>query len=209
MPAVRASNVAEVIFVNTITGKNWINRMHVAYGGVAPLSVLEAAGLAASMSSTYRSNFYGLLSNECDLVQTEVNDIDPLGFASAIDTTTDTGGFSGSSLPPSVTAMVLWRTQAPRYRGGKPRTFFSGIPAADSSDRRTLAATPLSNWQTACLNFLSNVNALTFGTGPRSVSLIDLAVFRNKVRLATPAQFPVNGATVDLNLRTQRRRIEP
>lgn len=209
MTTVRAANVAKLTAVLSNGPKKWINSFHVEYGGVAPLSGAEATALAANFSNIYRTRFMGAFNNSVFSVQFEAADIDPAGFATGIDTTSVSGLVAGDIAPLSAAVMALWRTEAPRYRGGKPRTYFGGISASDYVDGFTLVGARQAVWQGLATNWISDLNAMSFGTGPRSVTFIDLAVRRNKAPLPTPEQFPVLSAVVGPNLRSQRRRIEP
>lgn len=209
MPAVRAANVAELVAVMTGSGKNYINKFHVAYGGVAPLSSAEANALAADFSNVYRTRFFGRFNVGIFAVQFEANDIDPSGFATGLDTTAAAGVLSGGGLPLSNSVVCHWRNEAPRYRGGKTRTYFGGMDISELSAPNLLSSAALSAWQTSCTGFISDINSLTFGTGPRSVTLIYLETVRSKVHLPTPAQWPITSAAVRQNLGSQRRRVEP
>lgn len=207
MPTVRAANVAELVAVLNTAGKNFINRFHVAYGGVAPLSSAEANALAADFSNVYRTRVMGQLENTVFTVQFEANDIDPAGFASGLDTTVVGGLKTGGMAPINTAVMALWRAESPRYRGGKPRTYFGGIDMTDTTSGFELTSGALAAWQAIATGLRSDLNALTFGTGPRSVSMIYLETVRGKIHLPTPAQWPIIGVTVRQRLTSQRRRM--
>lgn len=208
MARIRAANVAELIAVMTDGTQHFINRFHVAYGGVAPLSAAEANALAADFQNVYHSRIMPWMNVAFSSVQFEANDIDPVGFASGLSLGTFTGGTStGNPMPLSLAGVISWRAQFPRYRGGKPRTYVSGMDSNNIANPRQLTTSARTSLEVAAQGMLSDLNALTFGTGPRSVSMISLATVRAKAPLAVPEQWPIVDATVDVRLGTQRRRL--
>jgi hypothetical protein len=102
-------------------------------------------------------------------------------------------------------AVISWLTGV-YWRGGKPRSYFAGIPTTDVSGSNILSGGAITNWQTAGNNFRTACNAFTQGT--ITSTLLGFVSFNSgNAPRTTPIFFSFNAAKVHPRLGTQRRRL--
>jgi hypothetical protein len=120
-------------------------------------------------------------------------------------TSTQVGGASGATLPASACVVLSWLSPA-YWRGGKPRTYLSGIPSADLDTVFSLDNTKKADFVTKANALLTAVNAITTPAVDQTrLGFVSYAT--GKEWRPTPLFFEYNGCTVHDRIGTQRRRL--
>jgi len=168
----------------------------------------DVDGLAAALYSAYATAFASHLSNWWHLARCNVTYF-PAGTEVVVygSHEADTPGTVSEAAPgsASVAAVISWIANV-YWRGGKPRTYVSGVPLASYDGTTQLKATFQSGLDTAAGSFLTAVNALT-PTPFTSVTLSLMSFFSKKVGAVRPQAFPITGAKVGSRIDSQRRRL--
>lgn len=201
------NGVAKVIYYVSQDAKTWLNIFHVEYNGTSVLSAIEAQDLANDMNNIWNTDIAPLISNQAALFHTQAVDLATGAFADASDFTVHAGTRTGTAAPLSACSMVSWLDNAPRYRGGHPKSFLSSLVDTDFANSQVLSTTRQSDMNTHMTSFLNDVNALT--SGGKTWKLVTVAYKRAHVVLTPPQVFDIVGLRVSGNIRTQRRRVEP
>lgn len=92
------------------------------------------------------------------------------------------------------------------YRGGKPRSYITGVPQSVVTDGRSIAASTRANLAAAAVNFMNDVNALSHG-GITAVTLGTVRFQSHLQWLAPPVFKAYTGASTRGVMGTQRRRL--
>jgi hypothetical protein len=117
-----------------------------------------------------------------------------------------TGTAAGTRLPANVALCVSWLVQQ-HYRGGHPRTYFTGMMYSACDDMTTWTSATVADWHDRANNFHGAVNG-GFSDMPGLFLGTVSFVLRNEWR--TPPVFRDyvrDGARVDTRIDSQRRRL--
>lgn len=118
----------------------------------------------------------------------------------------DTGGASGSYQVGAVSVVLSWGTTA-FWRGGKPRTYLSGIPDSAIATATTYSSAYIASVQTAAALFLGDVDAITT-TNLDTVTLGFLSRVSGGAPRTPGVFFPYNTVFTRSNPGSIRRRNE-
>lgn len=123
-------------------------------------------------------------------------------------TMTGAGTVTGSdNLNNSACAVASWLSSV-YWRGGKPRTYFPGIPANNIVSDRNIDPTALTSWKTAIAGLRTDWNALTQGVITGTTH--GFVSFRSgNADRVPPVFYATTGVTLHPRLGTQRRRLGP
>ena len=162
-------------------------------------SALSANQFAEGLALAYNNNLLTNMSSTISMRETEVQLLDGATPLAVITTPQygHTGGFSGTPLPLNVNKLVTWRSLE-RGRSHRGRTYFPGLITADltASDGYKLTSTTISDLSTGANDFIA---ALAGGANPLTLCILSLKL---------GAMVPVDHASVNPNIVTQRRRVE-
>lgn len=212
MPALPPiANVLRVAFSGIYGDTNWANIMYVRYSGSAPTTGTLNT-LASGWGTVYQTRFLtGIASLNKVLTLVTLIDLSsnsaPVGGA----TLSLAGNGANPSLPAQVCVGVRWTIQL-RYRGGHPRTYLNGVPGSWQFSQKTITTAAQSALATAAANFRTDINATAGATGPFELGTVSYyqgtdPVTGKPMRRVAPLFIPFTGASVDIRLDTQRRRL--
>ena len=165
----------------------------------------DMVDLATDFGGAYRTRFQALKGDDDQLTEVQV-----VLYQSGSEVVSSiSGAWSGgdSSAPQAsgVAAVISWGIDG-YWRGGKPRTYLSGM----STDRLASADQYLGSFVTALstagAGFISDVNGFT-GSGFSTVTLGTLSRISGGVARTPPIFFPYFTALGRAGIGTQRRRM--
>lgn len=199
---------ARVAFEGTYGAAKWANIMWLMTEATGVPGTPDVDALATGMYTQYATHFAPILSNWWHLARCDVTYF-PAGTEVVVygEHQADTPGAVSEAKPASASnaAVVSWIANV-YWRGGKPRTYFCGVPAADLDGTVQLLPAFTSSLDTAAAAFISGVNA--YATAPfTSVTLSLMSFFSKKAGAARPQAFPITGAKVGSRIDSQRRRL--
>lgn len=190
--------------VGSIAAIPVVNFFHVHYAG-SPPGQADLHNFCLLVGDSWIANFMPLLCQDYTLLSVDATDISSITGATGTETFSQLGSVTTPVSSNNVALVVSWKANT-RYRGGHPRTYFSGLPAASSNGPAFWDAVVVGNWATAAQKFLSDVNAAGLGAGGQS-SLVCVHYFRHHLLLSPPEVEPITGVGVSLKKRSQRRRL--
>lgn len=132
------------------------------------LSSADAATWLANIVSAMGTFMTARLSNALSLVNSELTDLTSNTAPQVQNSTGHTGGI-GTAVLSSGTALVIKHEIARRYRGGHPRIYLLGIPAAELGTTTTWDPTYLGN---VVGSYTSYIAACTANTNPTAIGTI-------------------------------------
>lgn len=162
-----------------------------------------------SFQAAYKTNFAPVQGNSVHYSQAMATLFQPGGAVlHSVVSMTGAGTEAGAELPENAAAKVVSWLSSVYWRGGKPRTYLSGLVEADIVSSVGLTATAITNLKTAAAGFRTAVNALS--TGTISGTALGFVSFRSgNADRVPPVFFPFTGSTAHTRLGTQRRRLGP
>jgi hypothetical protein len=116
-------------------------------------------------------------------------------------------GPAGASLPASVALVVSWKEFA-SYRGGHPRTYLFGIPAAVQTDPQHVTGTFATNVQTDANAFIADIASQTWPAAMGDGNLVVVHYSLKGYTGTLPFSAEIGAATVDTQIDSQRRRLK-
>lgn len=121
--------------------------------------------------------------------------------------TTSTGGSTASTvLPANCTVASTWSSTA-TWRGGRPRTYWPGVPASNLTSGYDAALIPaaITGWTSGASTFMTAMNALT--DGGVSFVLGFPSYYSKYAFRPVPLFFPFLGVRTHGRIDSQRRRL--
>lgn len=186
---------------------HWTNVFYVFGSEVGTPVYSELQALSDGVLGAYGDNFAAVANDNWQLVGAESVWYWTGGPTRVFSSTTVIGEADlGDALPANVAVGISWR-QALSYRGGHPRTYLCGISQGQLDDVTRLGGVAQGNFQSAAEGFLSDVNALTPGASIGDVELGTVSFVNDGDWRLTPIFLSYLGASVDLRIDTQRRRL--
>lgn len=182
---------------------NWTNIFYVLASGnpASPTIITEMAAAFYTVCHTR------LAPNTIDTL-TSVLCIDNTGASdtAVVYTESTEGGLGGTPYPVSVAACLSWQI-ASRYRGGKPRTYISGLTSAVSTTpgSNVLSTSTQTAMSTAGTDMLADVAALS--TGSLGWTLGTISYRTGGAERPEPPFVAYTGCIVHPRLDSQRRRL--
>jgi hypothetical protein len=161
----------------------------------------------ASFASQYKTSFAPRQTADVQYVLTKCVLYAP-GGGELIGTSAMTGaGTSGGTMVGSLSACknISWLSTV-YWRGGKPRTYISGVSNSEASGDFELIGGEITALTTAATGFRTAINALAPGT-ITGTTLGFVSFSSGKVPRVPSVFFPFTGAVVHPRLGTQRRRL--
>lgn len=120
---------------------------------------------------------------------------------------TGNGGVTGTTLPANVSLCVGWRVQQ-HYRGGHPRTYLPGIPAAELASARLFSAAYVALVAQAAQNFHADVNNNTAGAiGLCKLGVVSFVLRKEWRNPPVFRDFILPSAHADQRIDSMRRRL--
>jgi hypothetical protein len=202
LPAV--PGVAKVTFLGSFQGVAVNHVMHVRFG-TDFMSITQANTLATGMRNAFSTNFSPLINGGVAYATVNAQDLTGDTGVTGTNATGITGTHGGTVLPANVAQCISWQ-HGRHYRGGHPRTYFTGLVSTDMLNPNTFSSAAVSAWQSAGSAFLAAVNAIT-GVGPGACTLSVVHYRKNGALLTSPLVDAITGCVVDSRIDTQRRRL--
>lgn len=137
------------------------NRFYLAYSGSAPTPA-NCITLAGDVSTQWASHLAPVTTDDWSLTEVDVLDLATTSGASGQDTTVHAGTEGTGAVQASVCMNVEYNI-ARRYRGGKPRIYWPGPPAAGLADNSHWGSSTLTSFNSATSAFFAALNALSIG----------------------------------------------
>jgi hypothetical protein len=191
----------------TLGGRQHVNVFHcIKTTSTADWTQAEINALATGFRTAYSNDFKSLLHADFALGDVIATDIGSFLGKVGVQTGTGTGSHAGSPMPNNVALGITWKV-ALHYRGGHPRSYFSGLVLADCDGHTRWVTTTLNNWDSAANVFLGDVNNITIGTGKAVLVSVHRTI--NREHLDEPITAPIVGARIDPRIDSQRRRLGP
>jgi len=205
-----------------VSAKNVLHAATIASYTNSDLLALANAVQTQFVANTTNRNYIGQLAPSWAIANTTVIDlagtpeVGPVGEATSNVHNGASGAGSGGALTPSVAYVVSWRIQR-RYRGGHPRTYLPGLIASDTDVAGGRAVSnavrnSIVNWATDLLAAVANVTPANGEAGSNwnlgSVQRFSPPTQKGvPIPLNPPAFWEYVGASADLRLDSQRRRM--
>lgn len=196
-----------VAFEGHFGGAAWANVMWLYLTGSGTITSSDLLILADKCNGAYAS-FLQWMSNQAELQRVQVilyeNGENREGVSGTVRPGLATGG---TLLPANVAACVTWNI-APVYRGGHPRTYIAGALSsyqAAVNTWTTAAQTQLKNRADDFHTALEQMGPI--GGGIATVEHGIISFQRAKQWRTPPVFYRINGASVDVRIDSQRRRL--
>lgn len=204
MPALPlVPGVIKVEVLGTRDDKNWANIFHVNYTGTSPgVSTLETIAIACIDS--YNTRFSAEIGTDVSFGPVACTDLGTITTPRTLGGSTHNGLLTGAPLS-AMTAMLVTKTVARRYRGGHPRTYF---PAGDST-----SLADATHWDTAIVAAFNSeypsfqtdwMNSL-FGS-TQLVTEVNVSYYLDKALRVTPQVDAILAVEAQAMVASQRRR---
>jgi hypothetical protein len=199
-----AEDCVKVTFKGTSSGQPWVNGIYMRHlPGTFDQAAAEA--LAAACHNVYFNAFIPQMVAACQLLQTEVIDLDTRTGPIATETVTHVGTNPASNPAPlQVACCISWRIQD-RYRGGHPRMYLAGVSTTFIASGRNWTGTQLPLYQAAADGFLTGMTDIT--AGGLVWEMVCVRYFSHGQLLTTPLIRDITAATVHNRVDTMRRRL--
>lgn len=188
--------------INTVPA---CNVLHIQYAGAVPNNT-QMALIAQNVHSYWSQNFIILILPGTILQSVVCQDLSgPLG-AQGNHTVAIPGSAAGAPIPASNAVVGSWSI-ANRYRGGKPRTYISGLQQSELADPQHWNAQTVTSFTNAFTGFMNSINGMATpaGVGPFVLGCVHYK--SNHASLVNPTFDPFTGVQVRSNVRSQRGRL--
>lgn len=204
-PLAPIPNVAKVDLSFTTEAQPWHVIQHVQYGVTGTLAMADATDIANGFATTWAdaSLLKAAFTTNTTLEDITVTDLAPLGTAEVTVPTEVVGTTTGTALPMNACSVTSWKILS-RYRGGKPRSYWSGMSEGNLANVNEWTPSFRTALRDRSQLYLAAINALTAAGG---LALGSVAYFRGHVALSPPVFYPFVDADARLQVRTQRRRL--
>jgi hypothetical protein len=185
-------------------GNSWVNVMWLNITATTHV-LADFKAILSDLGGAYSTDLISSMSSAYSLEQVKGSWLYAAGNSiEAVVPAVHPGTASASYLTDSTCAVIDWSI-SDFYRGGHPRTYFPGIPAADIVNGRLLTSAYQTSLGTAANSFLTTVNSQSSG----GISAIQLGTVRfasGNAWLSPPVFRAYQGANIRAVLGTQRRR---
>ena len=202
------NNIMRVAYSGLYNASRWANVLHVEIVKTGVPTTTELTSIATSMALAYETRFLPLLNldlfltNVDCLYQIDNDSIHPIHL-----TRTSRGVVANPKMPAQVACCISWQITN-YYRGGKPRTYLSGVPQTAAATEARFTSTFANAVNSAAIAYLADVNAIA-PVGISDVNLGTVSYVRNKQWRSPPVFYPYQTANVDIRMDTIRRRLGP
>lgn len=200
-------NSVRVAISGTIQGNNWANVFHCQLTTSSSISQSDLDAWTTSFQAAYKTNLGARQTSAAvySLAKTVLYTPGGGELSSSV-AMTGTGTEAGGGLNDNAAAKVISWLSGVYWRGGKPRTYLTGVATTDMTSGAALTATEITALTSAAAAFRTAVNALTQGT--ITGTTLGFVSFRTGNTDRTPPLFfAVSGARVHPRIGTQRRRL--
>jgi hypothetical protein len=200
-------NSVRVAITGTLGGVNWANVFfcQLTVSGTPAQADLDA--FLTAFQAAYKTRFGPRQITSLSYTQATATLFLPGGgVLQSVVAMTGAGTEAGTAVADNAASKIISWLSTVYWRGGKPRTYLTGVPTGDVTSATSLTAAEIALLKTAATNFRSDVQALTSGaiTGTQ----FGFVSFQSGNVPRTPAVFfPITGATVHPRLGSQRRRL--
>lgn len=187
------------------TGENTVDNLHFQNLTPGPFSVADLTSMATFAMAQWVAHVLPVQASAWSTAETVGIDRSVAdGNVGKFDQV-NAGGVATAPAPINTSVLGQWLDSV-HYRGGHPRTYLPGLPAADTTDGVNLTAGSKAAWQAGWQAFLAAFNGQAWGsisfTGWRAAHYR-----RNNAPLGTPFSSSVTTLGVATELATQRRRL--
>lgn len=175
------------------------------YSG-AILSDAELADFNASVAAEAVTHLGNAYNSSVTVVSSDADDLTSGGASGQVATIDLTGAIPGNLLPIS-TCYVISCHELDRYRGGHPRKYLPNLGEGSNSSEDAwfpgIIGPALAAWNSWFLAVETWA-----GTGSPIVG-VNVHRASGNVPLLPPVALPITALSIDLNIRSQRRRLGP
>lgn len=176
--------------------------------GTPSTTPVDCANAAAIAAANFYSDIFqpqvstGFLVSTTKVVYRDADDsLVRYTVADAIE-----GGYSGASEAAQVAYLLNWQTGDPR-KGGKPRTYVSGVPTGVMLDSARIGGDTLSALNTAVSEWLESNLSVTSGD-QTGVELVDMSFRDGGTWRDAATDYAIFSGFVSPVVATQRRRVD-
>lgn len=206
MPALpNVPNVLKAVVAFTINNIPCVNIFHIKYAGNPPFAA-DCNTIAALVHTQWSQNFNTNTTPATVLQSTTVQDLTSPTANQGIKVQAIPGTASGVTLSAQASIVGSWQI-ANRYRGGKPRTYISGLAQATLLDPQHFTTAFVSTITNSFTGFMNNINVATAPSGVTPLTLGCVHYRKGNVALAVPTFDAFTGVKVLSNVRSQRGRL--
>ena len=195
-----------------------LNRLFFQYSGA--LSTTDLTTLLATASSSWLTNMVSLFSTIHSLLSITGTDLSSSTAPQVVNTTVRTGTGGYQNIPQSASLIMKFKINR-RYRGGHPRSYWSGQGLVNQADSQTWNTTEINVWNTnfaafiaacvasppAAVGTLTHVNVNYF-KGFHNVTFPSGRQRAVPTALATPNVDPIVAYLANPRIGSQRRRLQ-
>jgi hypothetical protein len=198
-----------VAIAGTYAGPSWANVFHFQLTTSSSIVQSDLDAWLVLVANQFKTSFAPRQHSSISYGTGQATLYTPGGGVLQSQTTMSGAGTSGGTLvQDAATAKIIsWLTTV-YWRGGKPRTYLTGLSTGDiqGGTSNRLTTTEQTNLQTAGNGFRTACNAFTSGT--ITGTQLGFVSFSTGNTPRSPAVFfPITGAKAHLRLGTQRRRL--
>ena len=201
-PEAPLDGTARLRFTGTLDADSWGVGYWVKFTGTEDLGDLTL--MAGGMYDAWSDAFMSHLSSSVTLVKAHLIYYNGTTNPEAEYVSGDVGAVGGAFLPANVSAVISWQI-ASTYRGGKPRSYLCGIPAAAQENANLVSDAYVADYTADAISFASELRALSYG----SLTAVDIGCqhfFRHNAAI-TPYFDSFSAAQCQKRICTQRRRL--
>lgn len=198
MAPVPPNGVGKLVIDHLFSDSPWVNTFHVLSPGAVTIDEIDA--LAADILDIWISNLQPYLTSQDRLQGAHLYMSDGSTITEGT-ATADEPGLDGDPILPSGTACVISWTGAWHYRGGKPRTYLSGLTQPRLVGPHTFSGSFLGDLAGSAADFMNGISSLSGTYGSAS-----LGVLLGAGPSAAGTFAPFTGVKVNPSVCSQRRR---
>jgi hypothetical protein len=197
---------AKCVVSGTTQGHRWAQVFYLALTGSGVTST-DLESLCDSIKAAWTTSIAPQLEQTCILTGVQITYIPSAGNeVIGVKAYSQAGGIStGPIQDAGASAVVSWKIGA-YYRGGHPRSYVTGVPAAKVTTGSALTSAYVTSLTAAWEAFRVALNTMT-ATHVTSVIMGTISFARDKAWRVTPLFFPYQSVLVSPTLGSQRRRI--
>jgi hypothetical protein len=207
MKAQIPTGYTKAVIEGVYEGSTWANVLYfdtTGNGGAPPADVI---GLVDAACEDLEDIFETRCVTTWNTVRRRIFYRDaPSSIVRAVTVASSVGTVGTDGESPQVAYLINWSTSDPR-RGGKARTYVTGVAESSLGSSSGFGPTFLANWATDLNTWIVANASRSFGAATGCL-LVEMSFVDAKADRATPVAFPISSAFVSNVSGTQRRRID-
>lgn len=210
LPAV--PNVVRVALEGEVDSQPWAGVQHWQFNTVSgPLTNTNCNRIAANFTAQWAAHIASKTATAVTLVRVGVVDLSSSTSGVGEDTTGSLGEVPSATVSPAA-AVLNHKTIGRRYRGGHPRTYWTGVTSDQTvgNSGRTLIGTDVTDWEDVTNAFYAGVTSNVVSDGTTNCLFFAeccVHYFLDHALLPVPTVDLITARGIEPNLATQRRRL--